>query len=174
MSFDDYYQLGYVVKSHGLTGDVILFLDVSDPDHYHQLDVVFLENNGQLVPHFIKNIHINGDRARITFDEFDSKEKAETIVGMQAFLPTKYLPKLKKGQYYFHELVGFDIFSEGQLIGQVAEIYDLGSQTLLSTTLDGQEVLIPTNRDILQEVDLKNGTLTVSLPEGLIDLYKKP
>lgn len=171
MNFDDHYQLGYVVKSSGLNGELTIFLDVDDPGYYDSLDLLFLEQNGHLVPHFIERIRITGDKARVKFEEFDTKDEAEKLIGCAIHLPIKYLPKLESGEFYLHQLIGAEICSRGSVIGVVEQFYDLGTQTLLSTTIKGKEVMIPTNKDILKSVDLANARVEVELPEGLLDLY---
>ncbi len=43
MNKADCFHLGYVAKLHGFKGEVSLFLDVTNPSDYQQLDSVFIE-----------------------------------------------------------------------------------------------------------------------------------
>ena len=173
MNYDGYYQLGHVLKTHGLAGNIIVFLDVADPSYYSDLDVIFLDQNGQLIPHFVKSISINQGKARIHLEDIDSLEMAETMVGSQVYLPIKYLPKLEGDDFYYHDLIGAEIYSENELLGTVDKIYDLGTNNLISTTIEGKEVMIPITPEIVHTVDLEKGKILVDLPDGLIDLYTK-
>lgn len=170
MNFDDHYQLGYVVKSHGLNGEITIFLDVEDPGYYRGLDLLFLLKGGQLIPHFLESFKVTGDKAMVKIEDYDSRDKADQLIGASVYLPLKYLPELEKDEYYLHQLLGFDIWQGKELLGKVEQFYDLGSQTLLSTTFKGKEIMIPTHQDILKEVDLSNARIEVILPDGLLDL----
>ena len=50
MRKDECYQLGHIVKTHGLKGMVTIDLDVDQPDEYSELESVFLEQSGNLIP----------------------------------------------------------------------------------------------------------------------------
>ena len=54
MGFDDCYQLGNVVKTHGLRGELVIFLDVDHPELYQEMESVLVDMNGKLVPFFIE------------------------------------------------------------------------------------------------------------------------
>jgi 16S rRNA processing protein RimM len=82
------------------------------------------------------------------------------------------LPQLEEGQYYFHELIGFDVLDETLgLIGPVQIIYDLETQDLLGVTHQGKEVLIPIQDGIILKVDKAAKKVYCQLPEGLLDIY---
>ena len=64
MTTDECYRLGKITKPFGFKGQVIFFLDVDCPEDYADLDSVFVEVKGALVPYFIEAIAINGNRSR--------------------------------------------------------------------------------------------------------------
>ncbi|WP_420576098.1 ribosome maturation factor RimM [Ekhidna sp.] len=167
----DCYQLGEVIKTHGLKGEVSILLDVDFPDEYQNLESVFLEKSGNLVPFFIDTIQINGNKALIHFEDISSLDDAKTLVKSKLFLPLSSLPKLKNGQYYFHDLVGCDVFEAEEHLGQVKEVIDLNGNQLLAVYTGEKEILIPLKDEILTLVDLDNKKVTVELPDGLLDVY---
>ncbi|GAB3828343.1 hypothetical protein GCM10028895_41720 [Pontibacter rugosus] len=50
MHIDDCFLLGYIVKTHGTKGQVVAFFDVDFPEDYEDLESVFLEQKGRLIP----------------------------------------------------------------------------------------------------------------------------
>ena len=68
MHKDECYQLGHIIKTHGLKGMVKIELDVDDPNNYSKLESVFVEKSGNLVPFFIKKILMSGTKTLIHFD----------------------------------------------------------------------------------------------------------
>lgn len=170
MKQDDCYQIGEVIKTHGLKGEVTILLDVDFPNEYQELESVFLLKGGKLVPFFIDTIQINANKALVKFEDIDAIEEASGLVKCEAYLPLTQLPKLPEGAYYFHDLVGCEVFENNVLIGSVKEVIDLSGNELLSVACGEKEVLIPIKDEILLNVSVKNKRLEVSLPEGLLDL----
>ncbi len=171
MGFDDCYQLGHVVKTHGLRGEVVIFLDVDHPDLYQEMESVLVDMNGKLVPFFIEYLQVNGDRAITALEDIESIDEAKTLVGNNLFLPLNKLPELPDGGYYFHQLIGFEFFDGEQLLGKVTGIYEMPTNHLICVNHQGKEVLVPAEEAILKEVDLPNKTIRANLPEGLLAIY---
>lgn len=171
MRQDDCYQLGEVIKTHGLNGEVSISLEVDYPDEYQNLESVFLEQQGKLIPFFIETIQINKSRALVKFDDIDSLDEAKTIVKSKLFLPLNSLPELTPGQYYFHDLIGCEVFEENSKLGKIKEVIDLNGNQLLVVDFESKEMLIPLKDEILTKVDTKSKIVNVSLPNGLLDLY---
>ncbi len=169
--FDNYYELGNVVRTHGLKGELMLLLDVDDPTKYKKLESIFLEINGKLVPFFIQEIQIRNEMATVQFEDINSIQVASDLIGKRTFLPITALPKLEKGQYYYHDLIGFQVFDGKTPIGKVKEIITSSSNTLISTDHKGKEVLIPMDPQILLSVDLEKSEVHTQLPDGLLAVY---
>jgi 16S rRNA processing protein RimM len=171
MRKDDCYQLGAVIKTHGLHGEVSILLDVDFPEDYQNLESVFLLQSGKLVPFFIDTIQINKGKAIVKFEDINSIEDASILVKAELYLPITSLPTLPEGKYYFHDLTGCEVLEDDKLIGIAKEVIDLNSNQLLSVDSDGKEVLIPMMDEILLSVDTASKKIIVKLPEGLLDLY---
>ncbi len=173
MNKDQCFQIGRIAKVHGLRGEVNVVLDVDYPEDYEGLEHLFIEQKGRLVPFFLEHFVIQpGGKALAKFEELDTIESVENLVGAEAFLPLTELPQLEEGQYYFHELVGFEVIDETLgLIGPVQIIYDLETQDLLGVTHQGKEVLIPIQDGIISKVDKAAKKVYCQLPEGLLDIY---
>lgn len=173
MNKDQCYQIGYISKVHGLRGEVSVVLDVDFPEEYENIEHLFIEQKSRLTPFFLEHFVMQpGDRFLAKFEELDSIDMVSPLVGSELFLPLTSLPKLADDQYYFHELVGFEVLDKTKgLIGKVDQIYDLQTQDLLGVTYQGKEVLIPIQDGIIQQVDKAEKKVYCLLPEGLLDIY---
>ena len=174
MRIDDCYQLGYVIKTHGLDGEVSILLDVDVPDDYHALESVFLAAKGSetLVPFFLEHIVIQQNKALVKFEDIDTIEQAEPLVKAELYLPLTSLPALSDDQYYYHEIVGFQVIDQ-QLgnLGTIKDVYSTAGQDLIAMDYQGKEALIPINDNIVVRVDKAQSTVHVDLPEGLLEVY---
>ncbi len=173
MNKDQCFQIGRVSKVHGLRGEVNVVLDVDYPEDYEGLEHLFLEQKGRLVPFFLEHFVIQpGGKALVKFEDLNSLEQVESLVGLEIYLPLTELPQLEEDQYYFHELIGFEVIDETLgLIGPVQIIYDLETQDLLGVTHKGKEVLIPIQDGIIRNVDKAAKKVYCQLPDGLLEIY---
>ncbi|WP_421763294.1 ribosome maturation factor RimM [Ekhidna sp.] len=171
MKQDDCYQLGEVIKTHGLNGEVSISLEVDFPNEYQNLESVFLEQQGKLVPFFIDTLQINRDKALIKFEDIDSLDDAKAIVKSKLYLPLNSLPELEPGQYYFHDLIGCMVFEGDAELGHIKEVIDLNGNQLLVVEAKEKEILIPLKDEILTHVDIPSKKVNVDLPDGLLDIY---
>jgi len=173
MQHNDCFQLGHITRTHGTRGEIVIFLDVDYPDDYDDLESVFVDIKGQLIPYFIKNINIQKEsKAIVKLEDIDSIEAAMPLINCPLFLPENVLDELDGSQFYYHEIVGFKVVDEkmGDL-GLVSTVYSMSTQDLISMDYRGQEVLIPVNDTIVPSIDRQLKILHVRLPEGLVDVY---
>lgn len=174
MTKDDCYQVGHITKTHGVSGELVLFLDVDDPTEYADLESVLLEVKGELIPYFIESIAIvKGSRAIVAFEDVDTIEQAERLINCAAYLPLDNLePITDETRFYFHEIVGYQVVdAEAGELGVVQGVYAMNAQDLIAMDYLGKEVLIPINSDIVRTVDRANQKLNVVLPDGLLAIY---
>ena len=173
MKIEDCYELGHITRTHGTKGEVIFFLDVDDSSDYDDMDSVFLEIKGELVPYLIEKINVQRDnKAIVKLEDVDSIDKAKVLIGSKMFLPEETLDDLDESSFYYHEIIGFRVSDQqlGQL-GVVVEVITNTSQDLIGMLYQGRQVLIPIHDDIVLNVNRPDKTLQVNLPDGLIDLY---
>lgn len=173
MNKEQCFQLGYVAKVHGLRGEVNVMLDVDYPEDYEDLKHLFLEHQGRLIPFFLEHFVLQpGNKALVKFEELNTIDQVEGLVGSEVYLPLTELQELEEDQYYFHELIGFEVFDETKgLIGPVQIVYDLETQDLLGVTHQGKEVLIPIQDGIILKVDKAAKKVFCQLPDGLLEIY---
>ncbi|NVJ85061.1 MAG: 16S rRNA processing protein RimM [Algoriphagus sp.] len=173
MNKEQCFQVGYVAKVHGLRGEVMVVLDVDYPEDYEDLEHIFIEQKGRLVPFFLEHFVLqSGNKALAKFEDFDTIEQVEPLVGSGIYLPLTALPELGEDQYYYHELIGFEVEDEKNgVLGPVETIYDLETQDLLGVKHQGKEILIPIQDEILTKVDKAAKKVFCRLPEGLLDIY---
>ncbi len=175
MEKENCYQIGHITRTHGTKGELILFLDVDFPEDYEELDSLLLEVKGELIPYFIDKINLQKEnRAIVKFENIETIEAATALIGCSAFLPEDTLEELDETQFYYHEIVGYDIEDQHLgILGKVVTVYTMPIQDLISMQYQGKEVLIPVNDEIVPRVNREAKILYVNLPEGLLDVYTK-
>nr|WP_310586472.1 ribosome maturation factor RimM [Runella sp.] len=173
MQHNDCFQLGHITRTHGTRGEVVIYLDVDYPEDYEELESVFVEIKGQLIPYFVKSINVQkGSKAIVKFEDINSIEAATPLINCPLFLPEDNLDELDGSQFYYHEIIGFKVVDDklGEL-GTVTTVYTMSTQDLIAMNYNGHEVLIPVNDTIVPGINRQQKVLNVRLPEGLLDVY---
>ena len=174
MKTDECYEVGYVQKTHGLKGEVMIMLDVDDPEDYEEMDSIFIEINGSLVPYFIESLNILGSNAIVKFEGVGHIDKAKELVGKKMFLPLDTLDDLDEGQFYYHEIIGYEVNDlKLGILSPIVSFYELPQYGILSMVHEGREVMIPVIDEIIIKVDHEKQQLITLLPDGLVDVYTK-
>ncbi len=174
MRKEDCFQLGHISRLHGYKGELIAVFDTDQPQRYQNLESVFVDNRGELVPFFIEEIASNSKGHFILKLEEVDPEMANGLIGAELFLPLEFLPKLTGKQFYYHEVIGFNVFDkEHGNIGVCQEIIDSSAQPLFKVFDFNLELLIPAVDDFIESIDREKKEIHLHCPPGLIDLYRE-
>ena len=173
MHVDDCYQLGYIIRPHGLRGELQIFIDTDNPQAYQNLESVFVLEGQQLVPFFIDQLQVKQKGlAVVKFEGVDSEDDARQLLKAALYLPIEALPPLQGNQFYFHEVIGFKLIDKAHgEVGIIQAINDEAAQPLMFVQAGDREVIIPIVDPIIQKLDRQNKALHIQAPEGLIEFY---
>ena len=171
MNIDDYFKIGFVLKPHGLKGEVTIALD----------DGAFIDNENKnwfllgaqhnLVPYFIERISITGNKGFVKFEDVNNQADAVRISRMAIYLPKSARPKSGRGEFYDDEITGFAVWdSHAGLLGNVTSIMQTGANRLLVVDNNGKEVLIPIDSPLITSINKTKKRINVDLPEGFLDI----
>jgi len=171
MTLEDCFYLGTIVAKYSFKGEVLLKTDTDTPENYTDLKSVFINTDIGLVPFFIKKVQLHKSALlRIQFDEISNEQDAESILKKKAYLPLSSLPPLTGKRFYYHEVIGFEIFNRGERIGILEGVNDQTAQHLFDIKGEEKNILIPIHDDFIKEVNRKQKRIVLTLPEGLLEL----
>ncbi len=172
MKQDDYVEVAYITKTHGLKGEVQVAFSYDEPENL-QIKSVFIDFNGKMVPYFVSKYKISQKQlAYFLFEDINHIDKAQDLVKKKIFLFKKLMPKKKKEEFTYNDLEGFmatDV-SAGEL-GEIIEVRAYPQQFLATVNFKEKEVLFPLSEDLIEEIDIENKRIKINLPEGLLEVY---
>ncbi|EHQ42905.1 MULTISPECIES: ribosome maturation factor RimM [Myroides] len=173
MRKQDCFYLGKVAKKFSFKGEVLVYLDTDEPELYENLESVFVDFNGQLVPFFIEAAFLHkNDFLRVKFEDCQSEEDADRIIGSELYLPLNLLPPLEGNKFYYHEVEGFEVIDTTLgSVGTLIRINDSNYQVLFEIDHNGTQILVPMIDQFIEQVDRENKKLILHIPAGLVDLY---
>jgi len=173
MRKEDCFYVGKITKKHSYKGEVVIYLDTDEPELYKNMESIFVALGNNLVPFFLEKSTLHKlKHLRVKFDDIDTEQDADAIIGSEVYLPLSMLPKLDGDKFYYHEIIGFKVVDASYgLVGIIKHINDAVSQPLIEIDKNGTEIIIPLVDEFIKKVDRENATFFVDLPEGLIELY---
>lgn len=169
----DCFYLGKIAKKFSFKGEVLIYLDTDEPELYTELESVFVDINGRLIPFFIEKAILHKDKfLRTRFEDVSSEAEADELIGGAIYLPLEMLPKLEGNKFYYHEVEGFTAIDQriGNF-GNIKKIVDNGLQALFEIEKNNATILIPVIDAFIVKVNRENKSILFNTPEGLIDLY---
>lgn len=171
MKLEELYKAGYIMRTHGLKGEVTISLDADAPADWDSLESVFVESKNKIVPYFIEHISVRGAQAFVKFEDVNTPEGAAALKGSSLYLPKTSRPKLARGDFYNEELIGFEVIDdELGLLGTIETIEHAGPNRFIVLSHKTKEVMIPVNGPFIKSINRSKKTVTVSLPEGFLDI----
>lgn len=172
MNKENCFFLGTIVSKFSFKGEVLVKLDSDEPEMYENMESVFVEIGKNLIPFFIERCSLHkSDLLRIKFEDVSSESDADALMKHKLYLPLEFLPKLSGNQFYYHEVIGFEVIDENfGKVGKISAINDSGYQALFEIEAPEKQVLIPVIDEFLKEVNRQKKQIIVKTPKGLLEL----
>lgn len=89
----------------------------------------------------------------------DTADAAEALRGKEVKAERKELPAPPDGRYYIVDILGADVWSDGDKIGELVDVLQYGSADVyVVKTADG-EMSFPALKEVVKEIDVENGVI---------------
>ncbi len=167
-----YFKIGKLAASHGLTGELILQHSLGKKTLLKDVEAIFIEQpKDNFIPHFIEKTSIKSDRETyIKIEGIDNKEVARKITPKDVWLQEADFNK-HKAKAAPIALLGYELIDGNTNLGAIIEVNEMPHQILCTILYKGNEALIPLHEANLIKMDDKNRKVYVEIPEGLLEIY---
>lgn len=169
---DSVYRIGRIGKPHGVDGEVSFHFD-DDVFDRNEAEYLILDIDGILVPFFIDDYRFkSNETALISFADIDTQEKARTLTGCDVYFPRQE-GEGETDSLSWAEIVGYHVVDDatGNMVGEIRSVDDSTQNILFElVTNDNTDILIPANDELITHIDTAARTITMQLPEGLLEL----
>ena len=119
--------------------------------------------------HEIQDVQRSGRLLRLKLTGIDDREAAKGLRGRFLEVPEGDLDPLPPREYYRFQLLGLIVRStDGQELGRVVDVLTAPENDVYVTRGTDREVLIPAVDDVVQDIDLDTGVITVEIIPGLL------
>ena len=176
MNRDACFLLGKITKPHSFKGEVVLWMDVDDPEPYRNVETLWVEQHGTLVPYMLKSLKSHKDRFVAHLHDVTTEAQAKALAGKDIWLPLSELPPIDEGKFYFHEVQGWTLVDAAteEAVGTVMHVVEHAAYPMLEVDFDGNgQGFVPLPEHVKVDVRRDQRVLAVELPAGLLDVYLK-
>ncbi|HCM88788.1 MULTISPECIES: ribosome maturation factor RimM [Vagococcus] len=171
----EYLNVGKIVNTQGIKGEVrvISKTDFSDERYKKGKDLFLFQENKKPITLTVKSHRKHKNFDIISFEDHPNINDVEKYRDGILKVDKKDLGKLEKNAFYYHQIVGLEVFDEeGKLMGTIKEILSPGANDVwvIGQNQKGKkDILIPYIESVVTLVDIANNRVEVEIPEGLID-----
>ncbi|MCC8095393.1 MAG: ribosome maturation factor RimM [Tannerellaceae bacterium] len=170
---EDVFKIGQFAKPHGIKGEISL---VTQSDVFDEAENPYLicDMNGILVPFFIEEYRYKSDTViLVKLENINSDQAAREFTNRDVFYPLDEMDEENDliGDITWDSLVGYQVTDEkhGDL-GTITDVDESTINVLLHIRQEEKEILVPAVEEIIVAADHTDKRITVSVPEGLLDL----
>jgi 16S rRNA processing protein RimM len=158
--------IGRILAAHGLEGEVEAEILTDFPDRFSLLQTVYLGD--EFVPVVVEGHRFHKNRVILKLAGCRGRNEALTLRGKLIHVPIEEAMPLEDDEYYLYQILGSEVWTaEEEFLGCVADILFTGANEVYVVRDGEREVLIPAISDVVTEVNMNEGRLTVQLMEGL-------
>jgi 16S rRNA processing protein RimM len=118
----------------------------------------------------IESLQKRNKYALVSFCGINDPETALKYRGAILGTNNSLLLDLEEEEYLYDQIIGLTVCTtEGNVIGQVSEIFETGSNDVYVVNGADREYLIPAIHDVIKEISLEKGKIIIHTLEGLLD-----
>lgn len=168
----EYYKIGKLVAVFGLKGELVLKHTLGKKTSLKGLQAVFIEEKKQsFIPWFIETAKIKTEEeVYLKLEGVDTREAAMKLTQKEIWILEPDFKKLA-AKSAPASILGYTIINDNEPLSEVLEVIEQPHQLLCRIEINQKEVLIPLNEQTIQKIDHKKKQVSVSLPDGLLEIY---
>jgi 16S rRNA processing protein RimM len=166
--------VGYIRAAHGIRGEVYAVIPSGEWSWAAKEVVLWLRPRNSKDPFqsfTIKSFRPHKEGLLLHFQEIKDRNGAEDLKGFVLHLPQEEFVSAPGEALYLTEVLGFEVFDQGLLLGDVIGFMDNGAQDLLRVQKkeSKKEHLVPFVEPFIERIDFEEKRIHMLLPEGLIE-----
>ena len=166
---DNYLRVGVISSTHGIRGEVKVFPTTDDLRRFDDLTEVILDTWKELIPLEVEGVKYFKQQAILKFKGIDDINEIEKYRGKDLLVSRDNAVKLHENEYFIYDLIDSEIITDtGESLGILTEILTTSANDVyVVKTPDHKEILIPSIKECILNVDVEQKKIIVHLLPGL-------
>ncbi len=160
---------GRVIKPYGVLGWVKTEVLTTNPYRFRPGNAFILEGEARGERLLLEEAREARGALLLKFRGLDDRERADKLSGRLLMVPPEEVGEALPGEIWEHQLLGLEVRTrEGRCLGEVEEVLETGANDVLVVRGE-RECLIPMTEEVVKEIDLEGGTITIAPLPGLLE-----
>jgi 16S rRNA processing protein RimM len=157
--------VGRIAAPHGINGRVRVDPLTDVPQRFAKLREVCLAlADGERRVVSIEAASVGPRWVLLKLTGYDDRDAAAELRGAYILIPRAQAIALPQGHYFIDDIVGLEVVTvHGERLGPVREVIQTGANDVYVT----DQAMIPATRQVVREINLAAGVMTVDLPEEM-------
>ena len=170
-----YYKIARIVNTFGILGQLKILVDTDFMEERFKIGNILyiLDGDKMCAKVQVASFAPHKGAYLVAFEGYNQINQVEGFKGMTLAIAEEDQAELEEGAYYHHQIKGLTVVDlAGTTIGKIKEILTLGSNDVWVVDpkdKDRKDLLLPFIDDVVKDVDLEKGIVTVDILEGLWD-----
>lgn len=166
----DYLKVGQIINTHGIRGEIKVFPLTDDIKRFGKLKAVYLKEADEYKAYKLDGVKYHKNLVIVKLEGVNSMNEAVKLVDSYLYVNRENAVKLTDDTYFIADLIGMDVYTiKGENLGSIINVFTTGSNDVYEVKKhDGKTFLIPAIKDVVKEVDIEKGNMSIELLEGLL------
>ena len=154
-----YIEAGEIVNTHGVRGEVKVLCWLDDPEMLCEFDRCRIDGK----EYVMEQVRVQKTCNLVKLSGIDTMEAAESMRGKIIEL---YREDIDDEVIFAAELIGMEVFCNGELIGKIKEVLDYPGNSVY--VVKGEyEYMIPAVKQFILSTDMEQNQMQVKLIKGM-------
>ncbi len=165
-----YLEVGKIINTHGIRGEMKLQLWCDDISFLKQLKVLYLDKEGTSQLGLL-SVRPQKNDALIRLAGIETIEDAEKLKNKVLYLHRDQVT-LPEGKHFIQDLIGCKVvdIDNRNVYGTVKDVINLGASDIyVLRTEQGGEAMLPAVPDIVKQIDVAEGVISIQKMKGLFE-----
>ncbi len=169
MKKEELYQVGAIIKTHGLKGEVKVFPMTDDVSRFKGMKDIILDTGKELLHLEVESARPQKNIVILKFKGIDNINDVEGYIRCGLFVTRENRVPLEENEYFIADLIGCRcVTDEGEDIGAISDVITTGANDVYIISEPGRkDILLPAIKDCVLNVDIENQKVDVHLLKGL-------
>ena len=155
----EFIEAGEIVNVHGLRGEVKVLCWLDDPEMLCEFDRCRIQGK----EYAMDQVRVQKTCNLVKLEGVDTVEAAQKLRGKKLEL---YREDIDEEVIFAAELIGMEVFSEGEKIGEISEVLTYPGNSVY--VVKGQyEYMIPAVNQFILDTNVEENRMQVKLLEGM-------
>ena len=153
-----YIEAGEIVTTHGVRGEVKVLCWLDDPEMLCEFDRCRIDGKEVIM----EQVRVQKTCNLVKLRGIDTMEDAQKLRGKVIEL---FREDIDDEVIFAAELVGVDVYADGQCIGKITEVLDYPGNSVY--VVDNGKYMLPAVKEFILSTDMEKNEMQVKLIEGM-------